>query len=396
MAKTESTAVNALIDIQRTARPFVDPRDDLMFTPPARVPESTQRLPQAQLERQAQQIKQAVLPPPQRALPAPQLLTLTRKPLPPASGTRTDTPLPAPLPASSVTGEAPWLESTGLADALEPGYTEQVKRQRTATFKLVRRLALPLVGFVGLGAAVGTYIALNSRDKAKIAPTEVVVAPEPTPAPAPTPAPTPMVLTAPIEGAAKQVDAPVPVAAAKLIDVRIDSRPLGATVMIVDRGKTAFLGKTPIATSLDSAHGYDLVFSIGGRPTQMAHLDPTQQQKIDVELPAAQAHREVAPVVVPAVAPVHRDEPKPVVAREPAPVAAETGNGTLMVSAKPPCQIVIDGNPTGLITPQRAIALPAGHHSVALVSAEDPSLTRTVSVEISANKATKLITDLMK
>lgn len=385
MSKTESTAINQLISIARTSRPVVDPAADLFKAAPPKplavAPQATERIPQAQIQAKANEIKKASLPPPRNAVgtPPPQMLTLQRKPLPPASGTRMDTPLPAPMPEGS--NSSPWFESDALADALEPGFTEQVKRQRTATFKLVRRLALPLVGFVALGAAVGTYIALNSRDKAKIAPVEVKLTPEPAPAVVAPPPPKPMILSQPVE------DVAPPVATAKLIDVRIDSQPLGATVMIVDRGKTEFLGKTPIATSLDSAHGYDLVFSIEGRPSQMAHLDPTQQQKIDVAFPVVAApvvHREApAPVVV-----AHHDEPKPVV--------AETGEGTLMISSKPPCQISVDGSPTGLTTPQRAIALPAGHHTVTLVSAEDPSVKRTVSVEINANKPTKVIQDLMK
>jgi hypothetical protein len=55
----------------------------------------------------------------------------------------------------------------------------------------------------------------------------------------------------------------------KLVDVRIDSKPSGATVMLVDRGKTTFLGTTPISTAVDGSRKYDLVFTYPNKPTQL-------------------------------------------------------------------------------------------------------------------------------
>jgi hypothetical protein len=65
-----------------------------------------------------------------------------------------------------------------------------------------------------------------------------------------------------------------------------------------------------------------------------------------------------------------------------------------MVSSKPPCDILIDGKATGLTTPQRSISLGAGVHKVTFVN-EAEKIKKTVSVTISADKATKLIQDLM-
>src|SRR5262249_51536670 len=78
----------------------------------------------------------------------------------------------------------------------------------------------------------------------------------------------------------------------KLVDVRIDRKPSGATGMLVDRGKTSFLGSTPLATSLDPSRHYDVIFTLPGRPTQMAPLDPASTPKLDVTLGRAKSeHR---------------------------------------------------------------------------------------------------------
>ena len=232
----------------------------------------------------------------------------------------------------------------------------------------------------------------------------------------------------------------------KLADVRIDSKPTGATVMLIDNGKTSFLGTTPIATSLDPSRAYDVVFTLQGRPTQMAHLDPARTTNLDVVLgkmttavPSVQVAATPARDVAPAPAPVHHDA-APVVHHDatPAPTphhhqaarsappstqlaepsfdvpvtapkkskgepaseshsdrpAVSNGIGTLMVSSKPPCDILIDGKSTGLTTPQRAIQLPPGAHKVTFVNAA-ANINKTVAVSITADQTTKLVKDLL-
>jgi hypothetical protein len=200
----------------------------------------------------------------------------------------------------------------------------------------------------------------------------------------------------------------------KLVDVRIDSKPSGATVMLVDNGKTTLLGTTPVAASVDPSRGYDVVLTLDGRPTQMTHLDPAKTQRLDITLAKAAPVAKAAPAVR-ASAPSrsetpHRaaakkaasaptggladpgfDEPK---AETPKADKGEGGNGTLMVSSKPPCEIFIDGTDSGLKTPQRAMSLPAGTHKVTF-SNPDANITKTVSVKITADQTTKLIQNLM-
>lgn len=178
-----------------------------------------------------------------------------------------------------------------------------------------------------------------------------------------------------------------------LVDVRIDSTPSGATVMLVDRGKTQYVGNTPVSAAVDPSHEYDLVLTYPGEPTTLVHLDPASTRRVAVTLGApASAPR-------PADGAPHRPErapAEPPATRRPTRQIAEpAGEGTLKISSKPPCEIVIDGKPTGLVTPQLSIALPAGNHRVTLVNREK-DIKKTLSVQISANTTEKVIEDFMK
>jgi|GEM_PF-1844494 len=239
------------------------------------------------------------------------------------------------------------------------------------------------------------------------------------------------------------------------VDVRIDSTPSGATVMLVDRGKTSFLGTTPISASVDPSRSYDIVFTYANKPTQVEHLDPKATTRLAVTLgKAGNQSKEVAKVSAPkaekkAVTEVKvakpvttaktmaapakatttatpakakiadpfaddtaalekklaekkaakTEKPAPVEAEKaavkPEKVAAKGGNGVLMISSKPPCEIWVDGASTGLMTPQRAMSLPAGKHKITLVSS-DKAHKKTIAVEITADKSTKVIQDLLK
>ena len=261
--------------------------------------------------------------------------------------------------------------------------------------------AVPMVLVALGGVVVGAFLALRGPSMSPStlpAVTDVSASPVAPPAAAiVTPAPAaPSWATAALTPppAVPAPAKPIPTSAPALIDVRIDSIPSGATVMIADRGKTQLVGNTPIAVAIDPTRDYDLVVSYAGKPTKTEHLDPRITQHITVTLDAA------AP---PSPPPAPRGEPAPVaVRRTPAEArirepraASARGHGTLMISSKPPCEIVIDGKPTGLTTPQRAIALSAGRHKVTLVNG-DKDIKRTFSVQITVNATEKLIEDLMR
>ena len=202
------------------------------------------------------------------------------------------------------------------------------------------------------------------------------------------------------------------VARPTLVDVRIESSPKGATVMIVDRGKTSFLGSTPIVASLDPSREYDIVFTYPNKPTQLEHIVPSKQNKLSVTLgkagnqakPELKAEKPRTEVKIEKPAKVEKPvvvkaEPKPEKiekTEQPAVEAApKLGEGVLMISSKPPCEIFIDGAPTGLTTPQRAIKLAAGKHKITLVNTAE-KIKKTIAVEIQPDQPTKVIQDLMK
>jgi hypothetical protein len=240
----------------------------------------------------------------------------------------------------------------------------------------------------------------------------VVAAPKVAPVIAP-------VAPAVVEPVAPAAGAPAVVAptAGALVDVRIDSTPRGATVTLVDRGKTQLVGNTPISVAFDPAREYDLVFSYPDKPTKIEHLNASLTHKVLVALDATAREPTPVPAASPAsassarAAERHATSPRRTSrptgkaaaalassdAADDAPAAApaELGEGTLMVSSKPPCEIVIDGHATGLTTPQKRIPLTAGPHKITLINGER-GIKKTVSVQIEADDSKKVIEDFLE
>lgn len=257
-------------------------------------------------------------------------------------------------------------------------------RRRSPLREVVGRLLLPIAVLVSTGVVIGAYVGFSGGHRAPAA--QIAAAARPADAHATAPAKPPIVapFVTPVETAPRPapVVAPAPPA---LVDVRIDSTPSGATVTLVDRGRTQLVGATPVDAAVDPSREYDLVFTYADGPPHVEHLDARTTRRIEVALD----RHEPAP---------QRAEPAPQRA-EPAPRASrprsEPGIGTLMISSKPPCEIVIDGRATGLTTPQRAIALSAGSHRITLRNGEK-SIRKTLTVQIAANATEKVIEDLMK
>ncbi len=285
-----------------------------------------------------------------------------------------------------------------------------------------------LAAMIGIGAGVGVVglllaIALGGSSKpaavAKVAPaahkftepvlaTPTVTVPAPVAVPAPitvpvAPAPAPAIVavaTPPAELAKPATDLAIP----------ITSNPVGAIVTLIDDGDATVVGRTPVIAVVDPARSYEIVVAMHGRPTKIQRLVlPRGTTEVTVDL--APAHVEqAAPAPAPAKhvaelvpapakhvaelvpAPTPRPAKVAKVATAPAPVAAAGDTGTLMVSSKPPCNIAIDGKVTKMVTPQRAIALSPGPHSITLTNAQQ-KIAKTVAVRITAKQPTKLIQD---
>jgi hypothetical protein len=508
MAKTESTAVNSLIDLVQSNqnKPIIDPSDDLFGPPKKPAPLPRSRAPggtsQLTLPEHRPSVRTTTAPPSRGTTipPIPRVAAATppNRPSalpegtpPPAIQARPATPrasvpslppptratpAPAQLYAKSKTGPAAiqaridmtgdmvrgdeWFEQSRAVEKFEDqtyvGTSPHVLHDRQTEQSLVKKLILPGIGFILVGALIGGFIALNSSGKKKV----VAKAPAAhvTPANQPTAqnaalaaevahgantgVPTASPIEAPIEApapATERVAAAVPATAethdvqttrgvVKLADVRIDSLPAGATVTLVEKTSTgekkSFLGTTPIATSLDPTGKYEVVLALAGHPDQIAKLDPAHTPHLQVALggkathavPAQPAIAKAAPARIaaaPAAKAVHHsappksekladpgfdstpapEAPAPKSDKPEKPAAVASAGGTLMISSKPPCEIEIDGKSTGLRTPQRAMPLSAGPHKVTLVNS-DASINKTLMVQINAGQSTKLVKDL--
>jgi hypothetical protein len=259
------------------------------------------------------------------------------------------------------------------------------------THRISRRdMKKPLIAATIAAASIATFgitVRLTRR-----APEVQVAAAAAAPA-APAPAEKPIIAPPPAPVVAPAPPPPAPKPA--LVDLALESQPAGATVIVVDRGQSSLAGTTPLSLSLDPSRQYDVVFTLAGRAPKLEHVDPHATQHVAVELPAPEAAPAPAPVETPpAPPPPPRHHVRAHAQARAAAAPKPSGTGVLMISAKPPCDITIDGESTGLVTPQRAIRLAAGPHKITLSNAQE-HIKSSMTVTISANYPTKLIRDLM-
>lgn len=338
MANTESTAVNELIELvmkHAAARPDAPSDDDeLMFRPPVALPRSRAARGTSRLP--------PIPPPPARlaqGTPMPEIVA--RRPRP---------TLPPPTRPRLSVGDDELLGAT-------IPFQRTAQRAGTAT-----RLIAPVAALAIAAACVGGYLAFSGEHRR--APVAV----------APVPAAPPIHAVAPPPPRVTPVTVPVAAPAAPrapLVEIPLDSMPAGASVILVDNGHPAYLGTTPVRVSVDPSHSYDVVFAAEGHPPRLEHLDPARTHHLVAALDTRVATQ---PIV----------RPRPRIAI-----------GHLMVSSKPPCEIVIDGKPTHLTTPQPSLALAAGRHAVTLINAER-HLQRSVVIQVAAGTDTRLVQNLMK
>jgi hypothetical protein len=240
-----------------------------------------------------------------------------------------------------------------LANILEPQgsiETVAVRRQRR-----ISPLQLGLAGVLALlGITIGGLVAFTGH--AHVAAHAASV---PAPAPAVVIAPAPVVVAAPVVPA--------------LVTLHVESSPAGASVMLVgDAGATTLVGTTPVATEVEAARDYDVLVTLPNHAPRIEHVAAASAHQVAInfdELAAAPAH--------------HHHE-----------AAVAVAKGKLRIGAKPPCSIAIDGRPTGMVTPQASITLPAGHHTVTLTNAEQ-RIRVTKDVVIQADQATSLIQNFL-
>jgi hypothetical protein len=74
---------------------------------------------------------------------------------------------------------------------------------------------------------------------------------------------------------------------------------------------------------------------------------------------------------------------------------AQPAQGAVAITTNPPCTIFVDGKPTKLVTPQRALALTTGNHTLAFVDARN-QVRGKIAVHVEAQRTSKLTLDFTK
>lgn len=320
---------------------------------------------------------------------------------------------------SSQRNERDWFEpSGGVPMPAHPDHSF------TGGARKASRLTLPLLVFAALSAVVfaGAYVYSRGRS---------------TPA-EPSPAAAAMPTAEPVE------------AAAGLVDIRFDSNPAGASVVLVDREheSTSVVGTTPVRVAIDSRGKYDAIFTLSGHSPRLLAVSASSPHVVadfSVDDPAAvSAAKASAPPPVasaptagdPAVEPTGKtppgaapetspeapavaavvEAPKPEATKDkpskrpgkrprskgapdldedededPVRTVDPSALGRLTISTKPPCQVLINGKAHGT-TPLRELELPAGIYKITVIN-KDLAINETIAVRVTAGKETKFVQD---
>jgi hypothetical protein len=72
--------------------------------------------------------------------------------------------------------------------------------------------------------------------------------------------------------------------------LRVESTPPGATVMFVSDGAATLVGTTPIDTTIDPAHDYDVLVTLADHASKIEHITPRSSHHLVVALAAGTTH----------------------------------------------------------------------------------------------------------
>jgi outer membrane biosynthesis protein TonB len=450
MGTKENTAVNRLVELAGS-KPIDDGADDLFAAPkpvprPAKKPTPPPPF-RASQPMTAQKAPEGT-PTPEllRSRPADDDIDIDEQPVVQTS-TAVVQPLPRPAIQPGPAIDDPWFEPSGGHDKHHDhddlfASTHGIRKRGSGA-------ALWWVaGAFGLGLSLAALMFWPGDDKAKkkkaaappaAAAAAPVAAAEPAPAPTPepvaaaVPAPAPEVAPAPVAEPAVApepapsvepiaVPEPAPVTPS-VVTIRFESRPAGASVVLVEDGQTIPLGTAPVERRLDPSKRYEVMFSLeghasvilpvepasggtlwatlasakGGAAPAVAVEEPEETKPEPKAAPKVEKKREAKVPEAPKKKAEKKAEPKKVAAKpeKDKPEARADGKGTLQLAAKPPCEIIIDGRKTGLTTPQRDLDLPAGKHKVTLINKEH-GIKEAFSVTVKAGQSTRVVKDLTR
>lgn len=393
-SKIECTAVNDLIDLVQHRPLARDSGEDLLFQAPR----------EANLRRPAA----GTLPPQMMGVETPRPLGLFAVELP-IEPTEARATMPVIPTRRQVFEPTPRPELTH--DDVE---TTNVPRMslRTELPAMAKKLALPAGIVLMISIGVGAAISMSRHHGPQVEATKPVdIAAAFTP---------PKIVIAP-QQTVQSIPTPAPAHAAKLLEVRLESTPPGATATLLDtsNGNSTPLGTTPVEASVDPSKNYDVRFELEGRPSQTEHLDPAHSR---IEVALADPTPVVAPAPVVAVkdkhhrhhtasakkaatkriatAPTTRSHAAAAAPNDQVATLASLHGGSkdakkatdvpgkLAVTTSVPCAILLDGTNTGMTTPA-TLSVAAGHHSIRLIAATQ-HINKQVGVEVTAKKTTRV------
>ena len=158
-----------------------------------------------------------------------------------------------------------------VSNAAAEIFTRPIER-RVEDRPLVTPVTLGLAALcVSFGVTLGSFIGFSGDD----AEASTVAAAVTKPAAAPTSKPS-LVTIAPIA-------APPP----PPNQLRVESSPPGATVMFVSEGAATLVGTTPIDTTIDPAHDYDVLVTLANHASKIEHVSPGSSHHLVVALATA-------------------------------------------------------------------------------------------------------------
>jgi hypothetical protein len=203
----------------------------------------------------------------------------TRVYAPDGSGAR-PAPVRVPVPQAQPSA-APEREyectAHSVSNAAAEIFTRPIER-RVEDRPLVTPVTLGLAALcVIAGVTIGSFIGFSGSDAeaSPAAPTAAITKPSPKPAAAPAaPKPSPVTI-APIV-------APLP----PPNTLRVESTPPGATVMFVRDGAATLVGTTPIDTTIDPAHDYDVLVTLADHASKIEHVTSRSSHHLVVALSA--------------------------------------------------------------------------------------------------------------
>ncbi|MCP4444659.1 MAG: hypothetical protein GY811_04840 [Myxococcales bacterium] len=263
------------------------------------------------------------------------------------------------------------LEHVGSASQ-----TLQIRRPSTAgRNSRIKNVVMASVFFAGIG--FGVYFGLPSNNAAPAAAPQAanaIQAPEMAASAQQMSAP----VVAPLERTAAIV-APDEALAAPLPEVNYQEEPTGGLPQATD----ALDIQAPHVAPLAPVQAQSEETTIDVRPLEVK----SKTQKTNADLPKAQAPRKQIPSRQ-----AHSGGAKDSAISG----LGKSGNGdpgVLMLGAKPPCDIFIDGKKTGLKTPQRVLRLPPGKHKITLMNQEH-RIRESFRVSIQSGQKTRVMRDM--